>query len=207
MLTLGNVTFNVDDLPEEINLGGEQVLAVRQFPGGGLDVQALGAFDDVIQWDGTFLFDTALSNCKAIDAIRQQGEPVQLQAGPFTRQVLVQKFTFKYQNDYYIPYSIELQPLTSYASSVTVNGLPNTTPVAISLSDTTSGAPATGTVQAAPATPPQPQKIHIVRRGETLWKIAIIYKRPGTSWPLIANANGIKNPGILQIGTRLVIPW
>ncbi len=207
MLSLGNVTFNVDDLPEEINLGGEQVLAVRQFPGSGLDVQVLGAFDDVIQRSATFLYGTALSNCKTLDAMRQQGEPVQLQVGPFTRPVLVKKFTFKYQNDYSIPYSIELQPLLSYGSNVTVNGLPNPTPVTITLSDTTSGAPATGTVQASPATPPQPQKIHIVKRGETLWKIAIMYKRPGTSWPLIANANGIKNPRALQIGTRLVIPW
>jgi LysM repeat protein len=44
---------------------------------------------------------------------------------------------------------------------------------------------------------------HTVQRGETLYSIA---QRYGTSWSVIAQANGIANPSLIIAGTRLKIP-
>ena len=46
-------------------------------------------------------------------------------------------------------------------------------------------------------------RIHVVRRGENLWRIS---QRYGTSVDAIASANGIRDVGALKIGQRLTIP-
>ena len=46
-------------------------------------------------------------------------------------------------------------------------------------------------------------KIHVVRAGETLWKISNLYK---VSIQEIANANKLEDPNILVVGQALVIP-
>ncbi len=45
--------------------------------------------------------------------------------------------------------------------------------------------------------------IHIVQRGETLYRIALLY---GSSVDAIVQANGLTNPSQIQVGQRLVIP-
>lgn len=205
-LQLGNVVFAVDDLPESLNLGGEHVLAIRKFPGGGMDVQPMGAFDDNIQWQGIFMYQGAVDKANSIDKMRILGQPVDLILSNFSRLVLIQKFTFDYQNDFYIPYSIELMPLVTHNDAqVTINGLPETQIASISvqiISDKTQVSTATATSSSAPS----PQKTYTVVSGDTLWRIAVKYYNDGTQWPKIADANGVKNPRLLQIGTVLTIP-
>jgi 2',3'-cyclic-nucleotide 2'-phosphodiesterase/3'-nucleotidase len=53
----------------------------------------------------------------------------------------------------------------------------------------------------APA--PPPDIVHLVRRGETLFKIAQIY---GVSWQDIARYNQIGPPYIIYAGQTLLIP-
>lgn len=119
VLSLGSVNFAIDDLPAEVKLGGTQSLAVHQYPGGGLDVQSMGAFDDIISWNATFTYqststsDTAFTRAQQINALRVQGQPVTLKIGTISQQVLISKFSFSYANDYYIPYNIELQPIAN----------------------------------------------------------------------------------------------
>ena len=55
-----------------------------------------------------------------------------------------------------------------------------------------------------PYYPPYRNRIHIVRRGDTLWNIAYRY---GVSMAALARANGIYNPNSLRVGQRLVIPF
>jgi LysM repeat protein len=129
VLSLGSVNFSVDDLPAEVKLGGTQALAIRQYPGGGLDVQSMGAFDDVISWNATFTYggsadssgiaailaptastDSAITRALKLNAVRVQGQPVTLKIGTMSQPVVISKFSFSYANDYYVPYSIELQP-------------------------------------------------------------------------------------------------
>jgi LysM repeat protein len=57
-----------------------------------------------------------------------------------------------------------------------------------------------------PSTPgptPPAQRVYIVRRGDTLWSIAL---RFGTTPWAIAVANGLQNPSLIYVGQRLIIP-
>jgi len=193
ILSLNGINFGVDDLPEEIPLGGTQALAIRQYPGGGLDVQPLGAYDDPITWGATFMYANALDRAITIDNMRIKGVAIPLVIGRMTRKVIITKFTYTYQNDASVTYNIELQPLTAYASGVTVNGEADTIV-----------APANNTPAKAA---PTPQRTYTVKSGDCLWKIASRYYGDGSQWPKIAKANPkIKNPNLIYPGNVLVIP-
>jgi LysM repeat protein len=79
-----------------------------------------------------------------------------------------------------------------------------------------SPAPYPRPVAAAPAPPPpapppvaaaaSAQRTYTVKKGDTLWQLAVNYYKNGNRWTEIANRNGIKDPRKLQIGTVLVIP-
>jgi len=49
-------------------------------------------------------------------------------------------------------------------------------------------------------------KSYSVKKGDTLWDLAVKYYGDGTQWKKIARANGVKDPKKLQIGTKLKIP-
>src|SRR5690606_1786584 len=56
-------------------------------------------------------------------------------------------------------------------------------------------------------TKPQP-RIHVLKRGETLWALAQKYLGSGTRWREIANLNGIKDSQVrrLPVGMQIKIP-
>ena len=58
-----------------------------------------------------------------------------------------------------------------------------------------------------PQTKPQP-RIHVLKRGETLWALAQKYLGSGTRWREIANLNGIKDSQVrsLPVGMQIKIP-
>lgn len=66
---------------------------------------------------------------------------------------------------------------------------------------------AAGVVSAQEA-PPQEQREHVVRRGDTLWDLARTYLSNPFSWPLIfeANRNVVENPHWIYPSERLIIP-
>jgi LysM repeat protein len=59
-----------------------------------------------------------------------------------------------------------------------------------------------GQVLVIPGTESEPAVVHIVRRGDTLGKIASQY---GSTVSALANANGITNPNLISIGQNIVI--
>jgi hypothetical protein len=63
-------------------------------------------------------------------------------------------------------------------------------------------APPAPTAAATPAT----SRSHTFRAGETLWELAITYYRDGNQWRRIADANGIRDPRRIAIGTVVTIP-
>ncbi len=64
-------------------------------------------------------------------------------------------------------------------------------------------APQTDAPEADASTTSGGQVIHIVRRGESTWSIAMHY---GVTVAAVAEANGLSNPGRIFAGTPLVIP-
>lgn len=54
-----------------------------------------------------------------------------------------------------------------------------------------------------PVPTPAPSQIYVVQPGDTLWSIAL---RFGTSPWAIAVANGLRNPNLIYVGQRLIIP-
>jgi 5'-nucleotidase len=45
--------------------------------------------------------------------MRVQGSSVKLKIGTMSQNVIISKFSFRYVNDHYVPYDIELQPVAS----------------------------------------------------------------------------------------------
>ncbi|GIM47042.1 hypothetical protein DNHGIG_25910 [Collibacillus ludicampi] len=188
-LQLGNFIFEPDDLPEEIPLGGEQMLAVIQYPGGAKEVQAFGAQDRNISFSGVFNYTNALDKVRQLDKMYRSGEVYPLQIGTLsTRYVVIKKFEWVYRSLYEIPYSIELElaPKTSILFPDSTSTSPTTSP-------SSSDAPA-------------PQRTHTVVFGDTLWKIALQYYGDGSQYRKIADANKIENPDVIIVGQKLVIP-
>lgn len=68
-----------------------------------------------------------------------------------------------------------------------------------------------GPVKATVAPAPKPSssggaRTYRVVRGDTLWALAVKYYGSGLQWRRIADANGVRDPRKLQIGTLLRIP-
>jgi LysM repeat protein len=78
---------------------------------------------------------------------------------------------------------------------------------ASSAAGSSAAAPASASAPPAAASPaPAVAQTYTVVKGDTLWDLAQHYYGNGFRWTLIADANGVKNPRLLQIGTVLTIP-
>ena len=64
-------------------------------------------------------------------------------------------------------------------------------------------------VPSAPAPVPTPavaSAVHVVSKGDTLWRIAKQYYGSGKRWTDIARANNISDPNRIYVGMKLTIP-
>lgn len=87
-------------------------------------------------------------------------------------------------------------PTASATTPTSVLETPTTEPTAES--------PTAQPTSAATATPaPEGEVVHVVQKGENLFRIALRY---GTTVENIANANGIANPALIYVGQELTIP-
>lgn len=191
-LRIGEFEFEVDDLPEEIPLGGSQQLQVIKFPGGYREVQVFGAQEDTISWNGTLNFSNAVDKMETLDAMYKSGSVYMLQVGVLKpMNVIISSFKPTYRSQYEIPYSISLE-IAPTASLLIPSG---------SSTDT-------GTQPTAPAAnAPSPQQSYVVQQGDTLWRIAARQLGDGTRYRDIANLNPqIADPNNIQVGWKLVLP-
>lgn len=195
-MKLGTAGFTIDDLPEELPLVGEQIIAVRQFPGGSVHIQAFGAFDDEMNWQGDFMGDNAFQRAEAIDNLRKAGNVVLLQIGSIARYVLITKFTMQYRNDSYVSYDISLQPSGASLNSVSVGSTPTKSPAPPPVSKPT-----------ASTSKPPPKRTYVIKKGDTLWALAVKYYGNGSDWTKIQSANPGIVPTKLKIGSTIVIPY
>lgn len=105
-LTLGTVVFSNFEIPERINFGGDQALAVHQLVGGKRVIDSLGRLDDDISWSGLMFESTATFRAQFLDQMRVQGLPLNLTWGQFNYQVVIKSFKASFERTYQIPYSI-----------------------------------------------------------------------------------------------------
>jgi hypothetical protein len=76
---LGPILFGGIEVPERLgSLGGTQVVAAHDFPGGFRSIQTYGAFADPIKWKGILSGSQALQRSYEIDRIRSSGARVPL---------------------------------------------------------------------------------------------------------------------------------
>jgi len=209
VLSLGGVQFAVIEQPESLPLGGEQATSVIKFPGGNVNVQALGAFEDTITFTGTFWYEGALSRALALDKFRIDGNEVLLKWSSIARYVVITKFTPTIYTPEWVGYSIELMPTRASNTLIAtaanaVNMKPSTAQATASIIPPSVNA--SGNTTATPATKQAIQ--YRVKSGDTLWSIAANKKiyGDGSQYTRIAQANNLDNPNLIQVGQLLTIP-
>jgi hypothetical protein len=89
ILILGPIVFRDFEIPEKINFGGAQRMAVHQLPGGARVIDALGRDDAEITFTGTFTGPDATLRARALDEMRALGTTLPLTWDVFTYSVLV----------------------------------------------------------------------------------------------------------------------
>lgn len=209
VLSIGGIQFQVYEQPDTLPLGGEQATNVIKFPGGNINVQTLGAFEDPITFTGTFWYEGALTRAEQLDKFRIQGNEVLLKWGSVARYVVVTKFTPTIHTAEWVDYSIEMQPTRSSDTLIATGSAPvKTKPSDVQSQAAVSPSQANnaGVVQGAARTLQSVK--YRVKAGDTLWKIAVQFygKNNGAKFTLIAQANNIDNPNQIQKGQLLTIP-
>lgn len=209
VLSLGGVPFDVIEQPENLPIGGVQATNIIKFPGGNINVQQLGAYEDPISLTGTFWYEGALTRALAIDKFRIDGSEVLMKWGQIARYVLVTSFKPVIYNAEWVDYSLELTP-TRASSSLVATAAAAVNKRASSVHAEAyvqpPGVDTTGNTTSANTTK-QAVKYR-VKDGDTLWAIAQKFygKTEGNKFTLIASANGLDNPNQLEAGQLLTIP-
>jgi hypothetical protein len=106
VLTLGGVAFQDMEVPEKINFGGKQRVAVQNLIGGGRVVSALGLDDGEISFAGIFSGADAVSRAQELDAARALGAQLPLIWGGFYYVVVIEGFAAEYRKPTLIPFTI-----------------------------------------------------------------------------------------------------
>lgn len=105
-LTLGEIVFSNFEIPERINFGGTQALAVKKLVGGKRVIDSMGRDDDDITWSGIFFESTAIARAQFLDQMRIQGAELPLSYGAFNYTVVIRDFKPNFERVNQIPYSI-----------------------------------------------------------------------------------------------------
>ena len=121
ILSLGDIEFTAFEVPERIRWGGGQNLACHDFPGGSRVVDAMGYQEAEISWSGTMLGPNVEDRAQQLDALRQDGDQVELIWSGLSRQVVVQSCEFD-QGFQRIGYSIRCVVIPEELSSATEDG-------------------------------------------------------------------------------------
>ena len=111
-LTLGSIQFTQREIPDTINFGGKQKLAIHRNIGGTRVIDAMGPDPAPIKWAGKFYGTNAASRARSCDELRKAGMQVRLSWGSFSYQVVVSNFHAVYKHEWEIRYQIEVEVVT-----------------------------------------------------------------------------------------------
>jgi hypothetical protein len=105
-LQLGPVSFAQFEVPPRIGFGGAQRLAVHRLPGGARVIDAMGADDQPIVWQGIFTGSDAAERARLLDVLRIEGLPLPLAWDGFAYLVVIAGFQATYERSNWVPYCI-----------------------------------------------------------------------------------------------------
>ena len=105
-LILGDLRFNRYEVPEHIQFGGDQALAVHELVGGKRIVDAMGRQDKTLEWSGQFIGENANDRARFLNNLRIAGKPLDLIWGEYAYRVLIKSAMLDYKRAYEIPYTI-----------------------------------------------------------------------------------------------------
>lgn len=101
--------FSRFEIPADIALGGEQMLAKHKLVGGARKIDAMGKDDAPIQWSGMFIGEGADDRALYINGLRVAGRKLTLTWHKFNYDVVISTFHYNYQQYYRLPYSIAFE--------------------------------------------------------------------------------------------------
>lgn len=123
-LQLGDFKFSSFEIPDHIDFGGEQSLAIHKLVGGGRVIDSMGRDNAPLIWSGLFLGENALVRARYLDRLRVEGKPLLLTWDELSFYVVIKSFIPSYERFYKIPYSItcevvvdNVQPISSLDAS------------------------------------------------------------------------------------------
>lgn len=119
VIKLGDFEFGHLEVPEHINFGGDQKIAVHELVGGQRVVDAMGRSDADITWSGIFLGSAALQRARYLDSLRIAGQSLLFTYSQFNYRVVIKSFTANFERYYQIPYQITLEVVSDLTQSVT----------------------------------------------------------------------------------------
>ena len=117
-LVLGPIAFQDFEVPEQVNIGGAQHLAVHRLPGGARVIDALGRDDAEIRFSGIFSGVDATLRARAVDELRALGAAVPLSWDVFFYSVVIKEFHADYHSGHWIPFRLVCTVLRDEAAAV-----------------------------------------------------------------------------------------
>jgi hypothetical protein len=108
-LFLGGVAFSDFEIPEHIQAGGKQAIAVHQYPGGARTVDAMGPADAPLKWSGYFEGPDGQARCQQLNIMYRQGAAIVATWSAYSYLVVIKDFTWDFQRYYHIGYQISLE--------------------------------------------------------------------------------------------------
>ena len=105
-LTLGPVVFEDFEVPEGVQFGGKQRLAVHVLPGGGRVVEPMGADEGLLSWSGVFSGPSGAERARLLDELRRSGSVLGLSWAGWRYTVVIDTFQAESMNPAWLPYRL-----------------------------------------------------------------------------------------------------
>ena len=118
-LILDDLNFSRFEVPEHIQFGGEQALAVHQLVGGKRVVDAMGRQDKVLEWSGMFIGVNASDRARYLNFMRIAGTQRTLTWADYAYKVVIKSALMDYRRAYEIPYTISCEVVEDMTLPVT----------------------------------------------------------------------------------------
>lgn len=122
-MSIGGVDLLDFELPEELSgVGGTQNIAEKEFPGGTITEQELGAFPLPVTWSGYLTGPTAFARQQTIDAMRAAGQDIEISYGPYAWIGKIKSFSSKVKHQFLVQYQMDFSPSQDLSAASQTGG-------------------------------------------------------------------------------------